>query len=188
MLLQSIELLSHRLVPARRTFDSLRRHRSIPKQPRAGRHEMGLYSCHPLHGSPIGLLLYVLADKEPRKGEHQAASEARSWIDHPLHRRGCNRNLAAVITATLWLPMWIDLTSLIGTPSLSASRPPVSAVSSVPSHCELGAEVTMIAAINVLISTYIAANSGDHRLRRTSRDGSAIPCSGCRLDMGGAMA
>src|SRR5437867_3261300 len=67
-----------------------------------------------LYMGPFGLLLYVLADKEPRPGEHE------SFIK-PLWKQGVGSTihcvagdatgiiLAAVITATLGLPMWIDL-------------------------------------------------------------------------------
>ncbi|MDX8450930.1 DUF4396 domain-containing protein, partial [Mesorhizobium captivum] len=67
-----------------------------------------------LYMGPLGLLLYVLADKEPRPGEHEA-------FTGPLWKQGVGSTihcvagdatgiiLAAVITATLGLPMWLDL-------------------------------------------------------------------------------
>src|SRR6267142_4236750 len=67
-----------------------------------------------LYTGPIGLLLYVLADKEPRPGEHEE-------FIRPLWKQGVGSTihcvagdatgiiLAAVITATLGLPMRIDL-------------------------------------------------------------------------------
>ncbi|TPM11376.1 DUF4396 domain-containing protein [Mesorhizobium sp. B2-3-11] len=67
-----------------------------------------------LYMGPIGLLLYVLADKEPRPGEHE------DFI-RPLWKQGVGSTihcvagdatgiiLAAVITAMLGLPMWLDL-------------------------------------------------------------------------------
>jgi len=67
-----------------------------------------------LYMGPIGLLLYVLADKEPRPGEHEE-------FTRPLWKQGVGSTihciagdatgiiLAAVITATLGLPMWLDL-------------------------------------------------------------------------------
>jgi manganese oxidase len=67
-----------------------------------------------LYMGPIGLLLYVLADKEPRPGEHEQ-------FIRPLWKQGAGSTihcvagdatgiiLAAVITAALGLPMWIDL-------------------------------------------------------------------------------
>jgi FtsP/CotA-like multicopper oxidase with cupredoxin domain len=67
-----------------------------------------------LYMGPIGLLLYVLADKEPHPGEHE------DFI-RPLWKQGVGSTihcvagdatgiiLAAVITATLGLPMWLDL-------------------------------------------------------------------------------
>jgi manganese oxidase len=63
---------------------------------------------------PIALALYVLTDKEPRPGEHE------SFI-RPLWKQGIGSTVhciagdatgivaAAVITAALGLPMWVDL-------------------------------------------------------------------------------
>ena len=67
-----------------------------------------------LYMGPLGLLLYVLADKEPRPGAHE------DFI-RPLWKQGVGSTihcvagdatgiiLAAVITASLGLPMWLDL-------------------------------------------------------------------------------
>lgn len=67
-----------------------------------------------LYMGPIGLLIYVLADKEPRPGEHEQFIK-------PLWKQSVGSNihcvagdatgiiLAAAITAALGLPMWIDL-------------------------------------------------------------------------------
>src|ERR1700716_3006789 len=67
-----------------------------------------------LYMGPLGLLLYVLADKEPRPGEHETFIK-------PLWKQGAGSTihcvagdatgiiLAAAITAMLGLPMWIDL-------------------------------------------------------------------------------
>lgn len=67
-----------------------------------------------LYMGPIGLLLYVLADKEPRPGEHEA-------FTRPLWKQGVGSTihcvagdatgiiLAAAATAALGLPMWVDL-------------------------------------------------------------------------------
>src|SRR5882724_10690093 len=67
-----------------------------------------------LYMGPLGLLLYVLADKEPRPGEHET-------FIRPLWKQGGGSTihcvagdatgiiLAGAITATLGLPMWIDL-------------------------------------------------------------------------------
>lgn len=67
-----------------------------------------------LYMGPFGLLLYVLADKEPRPGEHEKFTS-------PLWKQGVGSTIhcvagdatgiitAAVITASLGLPMWIDL-------------------------------------------------------------------------------
>ncbi|CEJ88119.1 Multicopper oxidase type 3 [Hyphomicrobium sp. GJ21] len=67
-----------------------------------------------LYMGPIGLLLYVIADKEPRPGTHEE-------FIRPLWKQGVGSTihcvagdatgiiLAAVITASLGLPMWLDL-------------------------------------------------------------------------------
>jgi manganese oxidase len=67
-----------------------------------------------LYTGPLGLLFYVLADKEPRPGEHEKFIE-------PLWKQGVGSTIhcvagdatgiitAAVITATLGLPMWLDV-------------------------------------------------------------------------------
>jgi hypothetical protein len=67
-----------------------------------------------LYMGPLGLLLYVLADKEPHPGTHEE-------FVRPLWKQGVGSTihcvagdatgiiLAAVITAWLGLPMWLDL-------------------------------------------------------------------------------
>jgi len=67
-----------------------------------------------LYMGPIGLLLYVMADKEPRPGEHEEFIK-------PLWKQGVGSTIhcvagdatgiitAAVVTAVLGLPMWLDL-------------------------------------------------------------------------------
>lgn len=67
-----------------------------------------------LYMGPIGLLLYVMADKEPVPGTHEAFVK-------PLWKQGVGSTVhcvagdatgiiaAAVITAMLGLPMWVDL-------------------------------------------------------------------------------
>ena len=68
-----------------------------------------------LYMGPLGLLLYVLADKEPRPGEHETFVQ-------PLWKQGAGSTihcvageatgiiLAAAVTAALGLlPMWLDL-------------------------------------------------------------------------------
>jgi len=67
-----------------------------------------------LYMGPIGLLLYVLTDKEPAPGTHEEFVK-------PLWKQGVGSTVhciagdatgiitAAVITATLGLPMWLDL-------------------------------------------------------------------------------
>lgn len=67
-----------------------------------------------LYMGPFGLLLYVLADKEPRPGEHEAFT-APLWkqgVGSTIHCVAGDATgiiLAAVITASLGLPMWVDL-------------------------------------------------------------------------------
>ncbi|WP_241702841.1 DUF4396 domain-containing protein [Leifsonia shinshuensis] len=67
-----------------------------------------------LYLGPIGLLLYVLVDKEPHPGEHEEFTK-------PLWKQGVGSTIhcvagdatgiiaAAAITAALGLPMWLDL-------------------------------------------------------------------------------
>ncbi len=67
-----------------------------------------------LYMGPIALALYVLTDKEPRPGEHEEFIK-------PLWKQGIGSTVhciagdatgiiaAAVITAALGLPMWVDL-------------------------------------------------------------------------------
>ena len=67
-----------------------------------------------LYMGPIGLLLYVMADKEPAPGTHED-------FTRPLWKQGVGSTIhcvagdatgiivAAVITALLGLPMWLDL-------------------------------------------------------------------------------
>jgi hypothetical protein len=63
---------------------------------------------------PLGLLAYVLADKEPRPGEHERFVRAlwKQGIGSTIHCVAGDATgiiLAAVITAALGLPMWLDL-------------------------------------------------------------------------------
>lgn len=67
-----------------------------------------------LYTGPFGLLVYVLADKEPRPGEHEAFIKPlwKQGVGSTIHCVAGDATgiiLAAVITATLGLPMWIDL-------------------------------------------------------------------------------
>ena len=67
-----------------------------------------------LYMRPIGILLHVMADKEPVPGGHERFVE-------PLRKQGVGSTIhcvaggatgiivAAVITAALGLPMWLDL-------------------------------------------------------------------------------
>jgi manganese oxidase len=67
-----------------------------------------------LYMGPFGLLLYVLADKEPWPGAHEAFT-APLWkqgVGSTIHCVAGDATgiiLAAVITASLGLPMWLDL-------------------------------------------------------------------------------
>ncbi|RUW54844.1 DUF4396 domain-containing protein [Mesorhizobium sp. M1A.F.Ca.ET.072.01.1.1] len=67
-----------------------------------------------LYMGPLGLLLYVLADKEPRPGEHEAFTKPlwKQGVGSTIHCVAGDATgiiLAAVVTATLGLPMWLDL-------------------------------------------------------------------------------
>ena len=67
-----------------------------------------------LYMGPLGVLLYVLADKEPRPGEHEKFIQAlwKQGVGSTIHCVAGDATgiiLAAAVTATLGLPMWIDL-------------------------------------------------------------------------------
>lgn len=67
-----------------------------------------------LYMGPLGLLLYVLADKEPRPGEHELFTRAlwKQGVGSTIHCVAGDATgiiLAAAVTAALGLPMWIDL-------------------------------------------------------------------------------
>jgi FtsP/CotA-like multicopper oxidase with cupredoxin domain len=67
-----------------------------------------------LYMGPFGLLLYVLADKEPRPGEHEHFTSPlwKQGIGSTIHCVAGDATgiiLAAAVTASLGLPMWIDL-------------------------------------------------------------------------------
>src|SRR6266852_5635933 len=67
-----------------------------------------------LYMGPLGLLLYVLADKEPRPGTHEqfTASLWKQGVGSTIHCVAGDATgiiLAAAITAALGLPMRIDL-------------------------------------------------------------------------------
>ena len=67
-----------------------------------------------LYMGPIGLLMYVLADKEPRPGEHEKFIKPlwKQGVGSTIHCVAGDATgiiLAAAITALLGLPMWIDL-------------------------------------------------------------------------------
>src|SRR5260370_13271557 len=67
-----------------------------------------------LYMGPFGLVLYVLADKEPRPGEHETfiAPLWKQGVGSTIHCVAGDATgiiLAAAVTALLGLPMWIDL-------------------------------------------------------------------------------
>jgi hypothetical protein len=67
-----------------------------------------------LYMGPFGLLLYVLADKEPRPGEHETFIEPlwKQGVGSTIHCVAGDATgiiLAAAITAAIGLPMWLDL-------------------------------------------------------------------------------
>src|SRR6266850_645926 len=67
-----------------------------------------------LYMGPLGLLMYVLADKEPQPGTHEEFTSPlwKQGVGSTIHCVAGDASgiiLAAVITATLGLPMRIDL-------------------------------------------------------------------------------
>lgn len=67
-----------------------------------------------LYMGPIGLLLYVMTDKEPRPGEHETFIQPlwKQSIGSTIHCCAGDATgiiLAAAITASFGLPMWVDL-------------------------------------------------------------------------------
>ena len=67
-----------------------------------------------LYMGPFGLLLYVLADKEPKPGEHEkfTAPLWKQGVGSTIHCVAGDATgiiLAAAVTALLGLPMWLDL-------------------------------------------------------------------------------
>jgi manganese oxidase len=67
-----------------------------------------------LYMGPIALLLYVMADKEPRSGEHETFIKPlwKQGVGSTIHCVAGDATgiiLAAAVTAALGLPMWLDL-------------------------------------------------------------------------------
>lgn len=67
-----------------------------------------------LYMGPFGLLLYVLADKEPHAGEHERFIRKlwKQGVGSTIHCVAGDATgiiLAAAVTALLGLPMWLDL-------------------------------------------------------------------------------
>lgn len=67
-----------------------------------------------LYLGPLGLLLYVMADKEPAPGAHEEFVKPlwKQGVGSTIHCVAGDATgiiLAAVVTAVLGLPMWIDL-------------------------------------------------------------------------------
>ena len=67
-----------------------------------------------LYMGPLGVLLYVLADKEPRPGEHEDFIKPlwKQGVGSTIHCVAGDATgiiLAATVTAKLGLPMWLDL-------------------------------------------------------------------------------
>src|SRR2546427_1946835 len=67
-----------------------------------------------LYMGPIGLLLYVMADKEPKPGGHEEFVKAlwKQGVGSTVHCVAGDATgiiLAAVATALIGLPMWADL-------------------------------------------------------------------------------
>ena len=66
-----------------------------------------------LYMGPLGLLLYVMADKEPQPGTHEAFVDPlwKQSVGSTIHCCAGDATgiiVAAAITATLGLPMWVD--------------------------------------------------------------------------------
>lgn len=69
-----------------------------------------------LYTGPIAIALYVLADKEPRPGEHEEFTKPmwKQTVGSTLHCVAGDATgiiLAATITGLLGLPMWFDMTA-----------------------------------------------------------------------------
>jgi len=84
------------------------RHNPEPSVMRAG------FVLVTLYMGPFGLLLYVLADKEPCPGTHEEFVKPlwKQGVGSTIHCVAGDATgiiLAAVITASLGLPMWLDL-------------------------------------------------------------------------------
>ncbi len=67
-----------------------------------------------LYMGPVGLLLYVMSDKEPRPGSHEAYvrplwKQAVGSTVHCVAGDATGIILAAVLVALIGLPMWLDL-------------------------------------------------------------------------------
>lgn len=67
-----------------------------------------------LYLGPVGLLLYVLADKEPRPGTHEdfAAPLWKQGLGSTIHCVAGDATgiiIAAAVTAVLGMPMWVDI-------------------------------------------------------------------------------
>src|SRR5216110_753063 len=67
-----------------------------------------------LYMGPLGLLLYVMADKEPSPGKHEEFIKPlwKQSVGSTIHCCAGDATgiiVAAAITALLGLPMWIDL-------------------------------------------------------------------------------
>lgn len=67
-----------------------------------------------LYLGPVGLLLYVMADKEPAPGTHEEFIKPlwKQGVGSTIHCVAGDATgiiLAAVVTAVLGLPMWVDL-------------------------------------------------------------------------------
>ena len=81
-----------------------------------------------LYMGPIGLLLYVLCDKEPAPGAHEAFvkplwKQAVGSTVHCVAGDATGIVLAAIATAVLGLPMWGDLLIEYGAGFLFGPRP-----------------------------------------------------------------